>query len=70
VATPTKTITKPLTYVIAGIGQGRKKTIKKNLEYAILVRFIDFNPDQYGAKIVIVDGHVAIKLHGRIYTEV
>ena len=55
--------------VVAAIGPAVQKIIKKNLEYAIIVTFIDFDPDKYGARVVIVDGRLAIKLYGRIYAE-
>jgi hypothetical protein len=60
-----------LTYVVQiPVSKGQAKLIKKTLEYAIVSTFIDFDPDQFGAKLVIVDGKVAIKLKGRVYVEI
>jgi len=64
--TQTKSITKALNYEI-GVVSGLK-TIRKSSEYAVVKTFIDFDPKNAGPRTVIVDGRVAIKLKGRIYT--
>ena len=67
-ATQTKSITKTTSYEIGTVGG--VKTIRKNSEYAVVATFIDFDPKNAGPRQVIVDGHLAVKLKGRIYTRI
>jgi len=43
------------------------KTINKNLKYSVVKKFINFNPDKYAHRIIIVDGKAAIRIKGRLY---
>jgi len=43
------------------------KTIDKNLKYSVVKKFINFNPNKYAQRIIIVDGKAAIRIKGRLY---
>jgi len=43
------------------------KTINKNLKYSVVKKFINFNPNKYAHRIIILDGKAAIRIKGRLY---
>jgi hypothetical protein len=43
------------------------KVINKSLKYSVVSKFINFNPDKYAQRLIIVDGKAAIKIKGRYY---
>lgn len=47
--------------------KGDLKVINKSLKYSVVSKFINFNPDKYTQKIIIVDGKAAIQIKGRYY---
>lgn len=46
------------------------KTLTKNLKYSIITTFVNFNPKKYYPRTIIVNGSLAIRLKGRVYTKV
>ncbi len=68
---------KTATYNVSSILKGRSKLVTKSLEYAVEVSFIDFDPtkvnlvtdEELHPRIVTVNGEVAIRLKGNIYTK-
>jgi hypothetical protein len=47
--------------------KGVPKTVTKSLKYSVRSKFVNFNPDKYAQKIIIVNGKAAIKISGRVY---
>jgi hypothetical protein len=47
--------------------KGGSKLINKSLKYSVVSKHINFNPDKYASKVIIVDGEAAIKIKGRVY---
>jgi hypothetical protein len=47
--------------------KGGSKVINKSLKYSVVSKFVNFNPDKYAPKVIIVDGNAAIKIKGRVY---
>ena len=43
--------------------------LKNNLKYSIVTKHINFDPSKVGPKIIIVDGSLAFRLKGRLYTK-
>jgi len=43
------------------------KTINKSLKYSVISKFINFNPNKYASRVIIVDGKAAIRIKDRIY---
>ena len=44
--------------------------IVKSMQYSIITRVVNFNPNKLSSKTIVVDGKAAIRLKGRVYTEV
>ena len=44
--------------------------IVKSMQYSVITRVVNFNPNKLSSKTIIVDGKAAIRLKGRVYTEV
>lgn len=43
--------------------------VSKSLQYSIVAKMVNFDPNKFISKTIIVDGKVAIQLKGRVYTE-
>jgi len=43
------------------------KAVTKSMKYSVVSRFINFDPDKYAQKVIIVDGKPAIHISGRMY---
>ena len=54
--------------------EANKKTnrgvIVKNMQYSIITKVVNFDPNKFSSKTIIVDGKAAILLKGRVYTEI
>jgi len=47
--------------------KGNSKVINKSLKYSVVSKFINFDPDKYSQRVIIVDGKAAIRIKGRVY---
>lgn len=45
------------------------KTITKSLKYSVITTFVNFKPAKFGPRTIIVNGVVAIRLKGNVYTK-
>ena len=43
------------------------KVINKSLKYSVVSKHINFNPEKYASKVIIVNGQAAIRIKGRVY---
>lgn len=43
------------------------KVVNKTLRYSVVKKFINFNPDKYAHRVIIVDAKAAIRIKGRMY---
>jgi len=43
------------------------KNISKDMKYSVVSKFINFDPNKYSQKVIIVDGKAAIQIKGRVY---
>lgn len=43
---------------------------KKSLQYSIITKVVNFDPNKLSSKTIIVDGKLAVHLKGRVYTEI
>ena len=46
---------------------GDSKVLNKSLKYSVVTKVINFNPDKYAPRVIIVDGKAAIRIKGRMY---
>jgi len=46
---------------------GESKLVNKSLKYSVVTKVINFNPDKYAPRVIIVDGKTAIRIKGRMY---
>ena len=37
------------------------------MKYSVISKFINFDPDKYASRVIIVDGRAAIRIKGRVY---
>ena len=44
--------------------------IVKHMQYSIITRVVNFDPNKFSSKTIVVDGKAAIHLKGRVYTQV
>ena len=49
-----------------------QKMIKKSLKYYVVVKYVNFDPGKYrsDSRIIIVDGALALRIGGRVYTKI
>lgn len=46
------------------------RVLVKNMKYSIVTKYVNFNPNLFSSKTIVVDGKPAVHLKGRVYTEV
>ena len=46
------------------------KVITKSLKYSIITQVVNFNPNKYTPRTIIVDGSLAVRLKGRVFTKI
>ena len=44
-------------------------SITKGLRYSVLTKIVNFDPKKYTPRTVIVDGRIAIRIKGNVYTK-
>lgn len=44
--------------------------IIKSVQYSIVTKIVNFDPNKFSSKTIIVDGKAAVLLKGRVYTEI
>ena len=44
--------------------------VAKSMKYSVITRVVNFDPNKFSSKTIIVDGKAAIHLKGRVYTQV
>jgi len=44
--------------------------VAKSMQYSVITRIVNFDPNKFVSKTIIVDGKAAVHLKGRVYTEI
>jgi len=46
---------------------GESKVVNKSLKYSVVTKVVNFDPNKYAPRVIIVDGKAAIRIKGRMY---
>ena len=47
-----------------------KVGVTKTMKYSVATKFVNFDPNMFASKIVIVDGQPALLIKGRIFKKI
>jgi hypothetical protein len=45
-----------------------QRVIAKSMKYSVITKFVNFDPNKFASKVIIVDGAPAIRIRKKIYT--
>jgi len=46
------------------------QVISKGLKYSVVTTVINFHPEKFSSQTIVVNGSLAVRLKGRVYTKI